>query len=307
MMVIEFGKRPPVVAHQLRAFLLRPVRRGKPFPRMSARWRACRPETARLRRFLDLTGLEAPSVLPIAFPHVVTFPLQMAIVSDPSMPIPIWKVFQIRNSIVQHEPIPVDAPLDSEVRVVAERVLERGIEVDYHVVVSTAGDLKWESLTTWYYRGSFGEPDCAPPAASAPPAVDGVDVASWRTHDSGGFAFAGISGDYNVMHYSNLWARLNGFRGAFHHPHVVVGQSLSRIAPPDSQAQRLDLWFKGPIYYGTLVHLTSQRAGDDIRLAVTPAGGDRPALVGRWSAVAPGTRLVDPAAASATRAVGSTG
>jgi hypothetical protein len=295
---LEFEERPSVAAYMLRALYPGGLRKAPPFPALCARWRGTRPDPSRLAQFLRLTGLGVKRGLPILYPQVFTFPLQMVILTHPASPLPIWKVLQIRNHLLQHRAIPADAALDAEAAVTGQRILERGLELDLHVGVRADGGLAWEGLTTYYYRGRFGAPGPSSPLAEAPAGAR-TEVARWRTDRGGGLRFSGLSGDYNGIHYWGAYARLFGFRGAFHHPHALSGQCLARMAEPRAAAQRLDLWLKGPVYYGSEVGLAAGGAEGGVAFALTARDGSRPALQGRWIAAEAGSRLLGAGGGSA--------
>jgi len=290
---IDYGARPSVGAYMLRALYPGFLRKGPLFPPLRARWRRIRPDEGRLREFRRATGLDARGGLPLLYPQVITFPLQMVILTHPACPIPIWKVLQVRNHLLQHRPLPETSTLDVEAAVAGQRILEKGLELDVHVAARMDGETAWESVTTYYYRGRFGVPSpAAPPAA---PSVDEqTEVAGWRTENGGGLRFSGLSGDYNGIHYLDAYARIFGFRGAFHHPHALVGQSLARLPAPQGSAQRLELWLKGPVYYGSEVRLTAAREAAGVAFALEAQGNGRPALLGRWSEATAGERLLAP-------------
>lgn len=287
---LDFDARPSATAYMLRALYPGFLRKAPPFPPLRARWKAARPDPARLGRFLGITGLGANRGLPVPYPQVFTFPLQMALLTHPACPLPIWKVLQIRNHLMKHRAIPVDSTLDAEASVASQRILEKGMELDIHVTLGLGEEIAWEGLSSYYYRGRFGDPGPASPLAT-PPIEPTSEVARWRTDPGGGLRFGGVSGDYNGIHFSGAYARLFGFRGAFHHPHALVGQILSRLAEPRADAQRLDLWLKGPVYYGSEVGLTAREEGARVEFALTARGNDRPALLGCWSELMPGNRL----------------
>ena len=167
----------------------------------------------------------------------------------------------------------------------SQRVLEKGVEVDLYTTVLCRGDLLWESLNTFYYRGRFGGAGEASPLSRAPEAV-GETVAEWRTVPGLGRRFAALTGDYNGIHCWSWYARLLGFRGALHHPQLLLGQCLARLSPLDpSRPQRLDAWLKGPVYYGARVCLREARGR-----AVSPSRCTRVATIAPPSSVAGGTR-----------------
>ena len=289
---IEFDERPSVAAYMLRALYPGILRNAPAFPPLRARWRGSRPDRTRLGHFLRATGLEAKRGLPALYPQVYTFPLQMVILTHPACPLPVWKVLQVRNHLLQHRFIPVGSALDAEAAVVGQRILEKGMELDIHVGVRIDDETAWEGLTTYYYRGRFGNPGPASPLAAAPVEAT-TEVAGWRVDSGGGLRFSGVSGDYNGIHYLGAYARLFGFRGAFHHPHAVAGQCLARIPELPAPGQRLDLWLKGPVYYGADVGLAARSQESGVVFALTARGSSRPALLGRWSEAQPGCQLLD--------------
>jgi hypothetical protein len=290
---LEFRSRPSTTAFMLRAFYPVRLRHGLPFPPLRATWRQHRIDRRRLGDLLRLTGLGAEHGLPVLYPHVLGFPLQMVILTHPAFPLPIWRVLQIRNQLLQHRPIPPDAHLDLTTRVAGQRVLQKGVEVDLHTTAWVEREVVWESLNTFYYRGRFGEAGPPSPTAATPDPGEEV-VGRWRTPAGGGLRFGGLTGDYNGLHWWSAYARLLGFRRAFHHPQLVLGQALSRLpAPAPGAAQRLDAWLKGPVYQRSSVSLRARPDAGGTVFAVVAEGEQRPAIVGRWRSVPAGSRLVD--------------
>lgn len=240
-----------------------------------------------------MTGLNAEGGLPMLYPHVVGFPLLMAILTCPTFPLPIWNALQIRNHLLQHRPISASDVLDLESRVADQRILEKGAEVDLHTTVRSQSGLLWESLNTFYYRGRFGDAAPASPRVMTPDIGDS-SIARWHTLSGVGLRFGRLTGDYNGIHLANAYARLFGFRRAFHHPQLMLGQCLVHLpAPPADRPQRLDAWLKGPVFYDCGVALHVSRKADGTAFGLIPEGENRPALLGEWRSCAPGGRLVD--------------
>jgi hypothetical protein len=281
---IEFDQRPSAIAFHLRGFLPSPgLRETGEFPPIRVAWRRHRIDPGHLGEFLALTGLPAGEKVPLLYPHVFGFPLQMVILTHPSFPLPLWGALQIRNHLVQHRSIPSGAVLDMETRVSGQRILEKGAEVDLYTSVRSEGELCWESLNTFYYRGRFGPTEKASPLAKAP-AIEDPTLANWDAVPGRGRRFAALTGDYNPIHYWNWYARRFGFQGAFHHPQRVLGHCLAHLPEtrwPDTQ--RLDGWLKGPVYYDSQISLRAAPGQRDIAFAVHSGSDDRPAIIGRWS------------------------
>lgn len=281
---LEFDHRPSVIAFMLRGFLPSAGRlRDGGFPPIRVSWRRHRIDRDHLAEFRALAGLPAEDGVPLLYPHVSGFPLQMVILTHPAFPLPIWGALQVRNHLVRHRTIPVDATVDVETRVAFQRILEKGAEVDLHTTVRSRDEPVWESLNTFYYRGRFGPAGTASRFARAP-AEAGAVTAEWDAAAGGGRRFAALTGDYNGIHHWGWYARRFGFRQAFFHPQVVLGQCLARLPAHEAgAAQRLDAWLKGPVYYGSRVSLRSAPDSDGLVFAAHADGDARPAVIGRRS------------------------
>lgn len=291
---LAFNRRPSPLAYMLRAlYPSQGLQEAGGFPPLRAVWRGMRIDRRELDTFLRLTGLKADGEVPLLYPHVVGFPLLMSILTCPAFPLPIWNALQIRNHLLQLRPIPASEVLDMESRVAGQRILEKGAEVDLHTTLRSASGLLWESLNTFYYRGRFGVAMPASPLALAPD-IDDSSIARWHTPSGVGRQFGRLTGDYNGIHLSNWYARMFGFRRAFHHPQLVLGQCMAHLPTGETgHPQRLDAWLKGPVFYACDVALHATRKANGVAFGLIPDGDTRPAMVGRWLACAPGGRLAD--------------
>lgn len=284
----EFDRPPCALRYMTLAFWPSPgLRPGAPFPSIVMCWRGYRATAREVDRFCYLSGVPAGEDLPFLFPHVIGFRLQMALLTHPAFPVPIWRMLQIRNHLRQHRTIRRDAMLDLEASVSGHRVLEKGLEVDVHCAVTEAGELACESTNTFYARGRFGTPGSASPLSSAP-SVDGSESARWRTTRDGALRFGALTGDYNGIHLSNRYARLFGFKRAFLHPQRVLAQCLARLSSmPSAHPRRLDAWLKGPVPYGAQASLrTSRTRAEEVMFALTTDQDERPAIIGRLTCAA---------------------
>jgi hypothetical protein len=275
---LDYRARPSALAFMARAVRASSGLKHGGVPAIMARWRH-RPDAAELARFHALSGLEEGETLPLLYPHTIGFPLHMSILTQPAFPLPIWRMLQVRNRIVQHAPLRRDAELDITVSIAGHRILDKGAEFDMHAVVRQDEAVAWESLNTFYTRGRFG----APTAEAVPeaPKVSPGDTAQWRMPVGGGWRYGGLSGDYNPLHLWNGYARKHGFARAFFHPQRVLGQCLARL--PQTEAGlplRLDAWLKGPVFYGAPVKMRREAGSDGSRFALHVDEDERPAIVG---------------------------
>lgn len=300
--------RPPD-ARLLMARALLPKPRQPVLPELTLRLASMAARPADLQAYGELTGQHAGPALPLAWPQVWGFRLQMALLTDRLFPLPIWSALQVRNRLLQHERLAADEPYAIAVRPRALRRLDKGIEVDLHCTLHDREQhLVWESLSTFYWRGRTGaQLDAVSPRAASPVLDAAAAVAAqWRSGQGSGWRFGALTGDYNGLHWSDRYARAFGFPRAFHHPTRVVGQCLAHLSIASEAArQQLDVWIKGPVFYRSELALRRQRAGDAELFALHVDTDPRPAIVGRW-ALADGSTGLD-AAASIAAPMGASG
>jgi acyl dehydratase len=259
-------------------------RKGAPPATLSARWQGYRAPARDVEDFARLCGMPAqPRRLPPLFVHATSFRLQMALLAHRSFPVPIWRVLQVRNQLMDRVPIAADAPLDFECRLHAHRALPKGLEVDLHTRIHVGGTVVAESLNTFYVRGFRGTAGGHEPAA--PPPTPTERIAGWRMSPGESWRFGSLTGDYNPVHMWSPYARMMGFRGAFFHPLRVVGHSLARAGLQElGSARRVGVWMRGPVYHGAAVELRRGMTDAGTDLALFADGDPRPALVMRVSA-----------------------
>lgn len=288
---LHYQRTPSATAYMARALLpLRGPRRGDEFPRLVLRWSDLRIEPHHWAAFCAATGLREAQEIPVLYPHVLGFRLQMALLTHPAFALPIWRALQIRDRLVRHAHIDRSGRFELETRVDAHRPVAKGLEVDLCSRLAQGPACVWESRVTYFYRG-YGGPFVAAAAADAaaappPPAPDlslAPVVERWRMPDGGGWRFGALTGDYNGIHWSRWYARRFGFQTAFIHPQRVAGLCLARLQEPSSEAQTLDMWLRGPVPYGANVELAAGIGHDGLQFALSLAGDRRRALIGSWA------------------------
>lgn len=271
-------------------FMARAVRRPRglaarsTLPRIEVEWTGWRLEPAQLDAFWVSTGLCPDEGMPVLFPHVAGFRLQMALLTHPAYPLPVWTVLQVRNRLVRHVHVDPRDKLDMRTCVSGQRITDKGIEVDLVSRVMRGPTLCWEGRTTFFHRGRFGQPDPAPQPVAMPDLSRAPAVSRFRMPAGGGWDFGKLTGDYNGIHCWNWYARRLGFPRAFAHSQRVAAMCQARLTGPETQAQTLDLWIKGPVFYGADVALNAVSGYDGIAFGVALDGDARSALVGDWRA-----------------------
>lgn len=262
----------------------RGLRRGDVIPRIDLTRRDFTIDAGHLARFRELCGWEPSAHLPFVYPLSWLFQYHLGIFAHPDFPWSLWKLLGLRNHVVQRRRIAVGDTLDLSARTAGQRVLPNGVEFDVHTVLSSGGAPVWESVHVYYLRGDVGGDDARPAPARVRP-LDAIGFETiWTAPRGGGWPFARLSGDLNPVHYFAPWARLLGFRSAFCHTQRIVSDCLRRLpdgrAVMEAESLRLDVAFKGPIYYGSKLVMRGAAREDGYRFDLYCGTVEKPALPG---------------------------
>lgn len=277
-------KAPSAFAFMARAFLPSPgLARGRTVPHIVQRWEGLRIESDHLAAFRRASGLFEEDGVSILYPHVLGFRLQMALLTHRAYPLPIWNALQIRNRLVRHRRFRTGERLDLETRIGAHRIVDKGVEIDLLSRLMRESECCWESEVTYFYRGRFGSPTSGGSVA-APDLAQAAVVERFSMPRGGGLHFGTLTGDYNGIHWAKWYARRLGFRAAFPHSQRVAGMCLARLRGPEAEAQTLQLWIKGPLFYGARVVLHAGAIHQGVQFGLSLDGDQRVALSGQWQA-----------------------
>lgn len=278
MRTLLFNQSPSVVAYMLRALYPSPgFAHVVEVPALTIRQRDFVFQERACRELSRLCGLEPTRQLPLFFPQVLGFRLVMRAVTDPQFPAPIWNALQVRNHLVQLAPLEVGSQVDLELKTVANRHLEKGVEVDFLMTARHEGAPLWTSQTTFYYRGQSRDGKGDP---KRPPALRREECRPLSLPRGGQFSYGHLSGDYNGIHLSDFYARLLGFRSAFLHPHRALGALWSLLPKAHQNSpQELEVWFRGPVPYGSSAEMVYDRDDSQVNFGLF-VEDDRPCLVG---------------------------
>jgi acyl dehydratase len=220
-------------------------------------------------------------VLPVTYPHMLTFPLQMALMSDRAFPLALPGLVHARNTIESLRPIGADEKLDLEVWAENFAQHRSGAVVDLRATVSTGGEEVWRSTSTYLARGAKA-PEGAPEASIEVPVGDLERVAAtWRIPDDAGRRYAAVSGDVNPIHLFGITAKAFGFKRAIAHGMWVKARVLGALGGRLPDALTVDVAFRKPLLIPSTVTLSTGPVGDGgWDLAVRSAGSGSEHMAG---------------------------
>jgi acyl dehydratase len=256
---------------------------GREIPQLTLELNDVHVERDRLAAYDRVCGFSLSDGLPATYPHMLAFPLHLALMTDGRFPIGAIGLVHIANEITQHRPIRADETLSIRVWATQLEAHPRGRQFTIRTAVSAGGELVWESGSTNLKRGG-GSDDAPRPAA---PDLD-VDVAelpataTWKLPGDLGRRYGSVSGDLNPIHVHPLSARLFGFPTAIAHGMWTKARCLAALESRLPDAFTVRVAFKKPILLPATVEFCEQGSvsDGDLQFGVRDARKGTPHLAG---------------------------
>lgn len=236
----------------------------------------------RLAAYDRVCGFPVSETVPLTWPHMVAFPLHLALISAGDFPLAAIGLVHITNRIVSHRPIGAGETLDLRVWAGPLTAHPRGTQFAIHTEARAGGELVWEEVSVNLRRGRPPESgDTDPPAAIDPPSSEGLPMsASWRLPGDLGRRYGAVSGDLNPIHVHPLTARLFGFPSAIAHGMWTAARCLAAIHPLHGDAVTAEVAFKRPVLLPATVAFAEAGRPGELRFGVRDAKRGTPHLDG---------------------------
>ena len=186
-------------------------------------------------------GFRLSDVLPATYPHVLAFPLAMALMTERSFPFPLLGLVHVANRIEQLRPLEADEALDLRVWAEDLRPHRRGRQLDVVAEVRAGGEVAWVGRSTYLHR----EGDGSGVPGETPTELDPQAV--WNVPGDVGRRYADVSGDRNPIHLHPLTARLFGFPRAIAHGMWMKARCLAALEGELADAFTVEVEFKKPL------------------------------------------------------------
>ncbi|HEX7059897.1 MAG TPA: MaoC/PaaZ C-terminal domain-containing protein [Solirubrobacterales bacterium] len=249
------------------------------------------PDPERVAAYARVCGFALRDHLPPTYPHVLAFPLHMAVMADGSFPFGAVGLVHVENRIAQHRRIGIEEELTLRVRPTALTSHPRGRTFSLVTEVTSDGQLAWESTSTMLRRGKSSNataPNHANPGPhqlSNPPSgeIDAVREGGveWRLGGDLGRRYGAVSGDRNPIHMHSLAAKPLGFPAAIAHGMWTKARCLAALESLLPDAFAVDVRLRKPILLPARVEFASKADGSRIDFAVRDAESSTPHLDGR--------------------------
>jgi acyl dehydratase len=225
--------------------------------------------------YAKVCGFALRDHLPPTYPHVLAFPLHMALMSDGSFPFGAVGLVHVANEITQHRRLGVDEALDLRVQATKLKDHPKGKAFDVVTEVRVGRQIAWESTSTFLRRGK-GDPAAANGAQPFPIVDEDVPAsAEWPLEGDLGRRYGAVSGDRNPIHMHSLTAKPLGFPSAIAHGMWTKARALAALESRLPDAFAVDVRFRRPILLPAKVEFATADKGDEIDFTVRGRGEKR--------------------------------
>jgi acyl dehydratase len=242
-------------------------------------------EAERVRAYADTCGFPVKDTAPLTYPHVLAFPLHMAIMTSPDFPYPAMGGVHVTNTITSRRPVTLGETLHLVVHTSEPRPHPKGTLVDFLAEATADGEVVWESTSTYLLRGgprvastgsTSGEDSTSGPTDIVPGRV------TWRLPADLGRRYAAVSGDHNPIHLYPLTAKALGFPRQIAHGMWSLARCVAAVENRLPDSVTLEAAFKKPIFLpGSVAFGVDATADGDLAFALTSPKNGAPHLVGR--------------------------
>jgi acyl dehydratase len=234
-------------------------------------------DPAAVAAYAKVCGFPLHDHLPPTYPHVLAFPLQMAVMADGGFPFGAVGLVHVENRIEQRRRIGIGEELTIRVRPTKLEPHPKGRTFSLLTEVTVGGQVAWESVSTMLRRGK-GDENAVVPAMREETRSDAG--AEWRLASDLGRRYAAVSGDRNPIHLHALTAKPLGFPAAIAHGMWTKARCLAALDSRLPDAFAVDVRFRKPILLPARVEFASAATGEEIAFAVRDAKRQTPHLDG---------------------------
>jgi acyl dehydratase len=241
-------------------------------------------DPAAVAAYAKVCGFSLRDHLPPTYPHVLAFPLQMAVMADGNFPFGAIGLVHVENRLEQHRRIGLGEEMTIRVRPTKLRPHPKGRTFSLLTEVTVGSEKAWESVSTMLRRQQ---------PVDGPKSQVGLDLsahrregelpasAEWRLDGDLGRRYGAVSGDRNPIHMHSLTAKPLGFPGAIAHGMWTKARCLAALESRLPDAFAVDVRFRKPILLPGRVEFASVGEGAEIAFAVRDAKKQTPHLDGR--------------------------
>lgn len=260
--------------------------RGGEIPEIELELDGVRPDPEKVAAYARVCGFALRDHLPPTYPHVLAFPLHMAVMADGGFPFGAVGLVHVENKIVQHRRVGIGEELRIRVRPTRLEPHPKGRTFSLVTETRVAEEILWESTSTMLRRGpekaAEGTKSSDMPGISSPRQGDELKTSGeWKLGGDLGRRYAAVSGDRNPIHMHPLSAKALGFPRAIAHGMWTKARCLAALESTLPDAFGVEVRFRKPILLPARVEFAGAADDGGTDFAVRDAKRGTPHLDGR--------------------------
>jgi acyl dehydratase len=235
---------------------------GKEIPDLTLRMDDVAVDREKLAAYCRVCGFQVSDALPATYPHILAFPLHLALMTDGRFPFPAIGLVHIANEITQRRPISASERLSLSVKPTALEPHPRGQQFSIRTEASVGGEVVWEEVSTNLRRGGGSGSSAGGDRAQR---EELPATATWQLPGDLGRRYASVSGDVNPIHIHPLTARLFGFPSAIAHGMWTKARCLAALESRLPDSYTVAVSFRKPILLPATVEFAEQAERFQVR------------------------------------------
>lgn len=200
-------------------------------------------------KYLKLFNLPFSDFLPISYPFILTMPMQVQLFCHPSIILNPLGFLHVSNDMTLYKPISINDKMEAYCFIDSTRLAKKGLEITVKITVNVNAQLAWECKSTYLkfskkYRNEEGN---GKQTYSFEPIVKYDEEYNWYVSRKDAFSYAHVSGDYNLIHLSKIFARITGLPYPIIHGMWSIGKCLHYLNMENKNTLYFYHVFKGPV------------------------------------------------------------
>jgi acyl dehydratase len=238
-------------------------------------------ERGHVEQYAEVCGFPTKDTVPFTYPHLLGFPLHLAMMTEREFPAAAVGMVHVENSITGHRPLEIGETVEVSAAVGAPQPHPKGRTYDFTTQVRSGDTVVWESTSTYLRRGN-GEPGASSGSSFPDAAPNGV---VWRLPGDLGRRYAAVSGDRNPIHLYAVTAKAFGFSRQIAHGMWTLARCVAALENRLPDAARVDVAFKKPVLLPGSVAFGSTPVDQGYAFSLTSPKDGAPHLMGRTAAL----------------------
>lgn len=233
-----------------------------------------------LAAYARVTGFSVRDQVPATWLHVLTFPLQTALMASEDFPFGLAGLVHVSNEMTLFKPVSVGDQLRIAVRAENLAPHAKGATFELRGEIHVGDELVWRGSSVYLASGAKVKGEPGETLRLEAPKV--APSQQWRLGPDLGRRYAAVSGDSNPIHLNPLTARLFGFPRPIIHGMWTHARALSALGGRLPETYSVKVQFAKPILLPGKVGFAAVEEKSLWRFAVVNKDG-KPHLVGELS------------------------